>query len=174
MRKAILCGALASGMALGLAAGQARALDGASVVAGGGDDTSVVRVGLHWDWDKRWFTEGDWHVTGRWEAEVGGWDNGGGADLSITPVFQLKPNADSQPHPFFELGIGAHILTDEVLDDRDMGGEFHFGTHLGVGYRFGDDNRWELSYRFQHLSNAGIDDRNPGIEFHLLRLGYHY
>ncbi|GAB6043231.1 acyloxyacyl hydrolase [Endothiovibrio diazotrophicus] len=173
MGKAIVCGALASALVLA-ATVPARGMDGAAVTIGGGDDTELARVGLQWDWDKRWFDEGDWYVTGLWEAEAGVWSNGGGADLSFTPVFQLKPKSESAPYPFFELGIGAHLLSDEQLDNRDMGGVLHLGTHLGVGYRFGDHNRWELAYRFQHLSNAGIEDPNPGIEFHVLRLGYHY
>jgi hypothetical protein len=31
-----------------------------------------------------------------------------------------------------------------------------------------------LSYRYQHLSNAGIKQPNQGINFHLLRFQYHF
>jgi len=31
-----------------------------------------------------------------------------------------------------------------------------------------------LGYRYQHLSNLSIGDSNPGINFHLVRLGYHF
>jgi hypothetical protein len=29
-------------------------------------------------------------------------------------------------------------------------------------------------YRYQHQSNAGLGDDNPGINFHLMSLGYHF
>jgi hypothetical protein len=32
----------------------------------------------------------------------------------------------------------------------------------------------DLGYRYQHLSNAGLGDSNPGINFHLVRLAYHF
>jgi hypothetical protein len=31
-----------------------------------------------------------------------------------------------------------------------------------------------LLYRFQHLSNASLGDDNPGINFHVLHLGYRF
>ncbi len=44
---------------------------------------------------------------------------------------------------------------------------------MGVGYRF-DRKGFEIGYRFQHISNAGIKEPNDGINFHQLRLQYHY
>jgi len=184
MSKQSLCRISVSGEALGVALAmiltgatcQAQnIIDGFGMTAGDGESIGVIRLGVHKDWEKRWFADSSWFLTGRWEAELGHWGDGGSADLSITPILQLKPSsADSKSHPFLEVGIGPHILAEDDMNDKKMGGNFHFGSHVGVGYRFGDQNNWELSYRLQHLSNAGIEDKNPGVEFHLIRLGYSF
>jgi hypothetical protein len=41
-----------------------------------------------------------------------------------------------------------------------------------VGLGFGDKGRYELMYRYQHLSNADIEDPNQGINLHLVSFGY--
>lgn len=44
----------------------------------------------------------------------------------------------------------------------DLGHVVEFRSSLALGYRF--DNRSRLGLRFYHLSNAGLGDRNPGVE----------
>ena len=51
---------------------------------------------------------------------------------------------------------------------------FAFGSHVGLGARLGDNGAYELMYRYQHQSNAGLGERNPGINFHVLSLGMHF
>jgi hypothetical protein len=31
---------------------------------------------------------------------------------------------------------------------------------------------WRLSYRFQHMSNAGLSLQNPGLNMNMFSLGY--
>lgn len=69
-------------------------------------------------------------------------------------------------------GISPTVLSRSEFDAEDLGGQFHFTSHVRVGYRFTD--HWEFSYRFQHMSNAGIDEPNPGVDFHTLELGYRF
>ena len=67
----------------------------------------------------------------------------------------------------------AHILTSTSIGNRNLGTSYLFGSDVGVGYRF-DRKGFEIGYRFQHISNAGIKEPNDGINFHQLRLQYHY
>ena len=67
-----------------------------------------------------------------------------------------------------------HGYTEDGISDEDFDIPFAFGTHLGVGARFGANGRYELVYRYQHQSNAGLGDENPGINFHVVQLGYHF
>jgi hypothetical protein len=64
-------------LALGFAWGiPAYAVNGSSIEVGSGDDsTKQVRVGLRWNWDKRWSIGQSWNATGFWESQPGllGW-----------------------------------------------------------------------------------------------------
>ena len=77
--------------------------------------------------------------------------------------------------PYVELGIGAHYLTNETITQRrQFSTNFQFGDHIGAGVQFGEHDAFDIAYRLQHLSNAGIDHPNPGINFHQVRLQYHF
>ena len=39
---------------------------------------------------------------------------------------------------------------------------------------FGDKQQYDLGVRLQHLSNGGIENPNPGINFLILRFAYRY
>lgn len=47
-------------------------------------------------------------------------------------------------------------------DGKDLGHAVEFRSGLEVAYRFDDYSRLGLS--FTHISNAGLDERNPGVE----------
>lgn len=162
----------------------AYAVDGMSVTYGSADDVDMGRVGMQWDWDQSWFNEGNWELTGYWELDFGYWDGNASnatasaqsslADIGITPVFRFQQKAGAGAQPYVEIGIGAHLLTESKINDKDMSTNFQFGDHIGAGLMFGDKKEWDLSYRFQHYSNAGIDSPNPGIDFHQIKVGYRF
>ena len=127
------------------------------------------------------------HVTdkdlgGYWEANLGYWDNRSNGrtadelfDIGFTPVFRLQQNSITGLSPYAELGVGIHFLSrTSVSTQRQFGSSFQFGDHYGAGVRFGDRGRYDIGYRYQHLSNAGIKQPNQGINFHQLRLQYHF
>lgn len=166
-----------------LVSSHATAMDRAALEIGSGEE-GVTRVGaaLQWDWEKRWFEEGNWFLSGYWELSMSYWDGDSGdtgndslTEIGVTPVFRLQkyPSPDSMT-PYFELGIGAHLLSDSDIGDKEMSTNFQFGDHLAFGATFGEKQQFDISYRFQHYSNAGIESPNPGINFHLLRFGYSY
>lgn len=55
---------------------------------------------------------------------------------------------------------------------RNMGSAFQFTSHIGVAWAVAP--RFELGYRFQHMSNAGIDDDNPGLNSHMVTLAWRF
>lgn len=179
MKKKPVSVALACVLSLsGLAA--AHAVDGFGIQAGWGDEsTKQLRVNAKWDWDRKWLEGGNWYLTGYWEAALGRWDGkGDGAknvsEVAVTPVFRLL-RADRKTGPYFEAGIGAHLASAKRINrEREFGSHFNFGTHVGVGMLFGDKGRYDLGYRFQHLSNAGLSRPNDGINFHQVQLRYNY
>ena len=162
--------------------GNALAVDGASVEYGNGDAADMALVGMSWNWDKQWFTGGDWLVTGYWEASLGSWRGRSAAgnnqtitDASITPVFRLQQKNPGEFAPYAEAAIGFHLITPTfIYANRNFGSAFQFGDHIGVGARFGDRRQFDLGYRFQHLSNGGIKKPNQGISFNQIRFAYHF
>ena len=165
---------------MGLASAS-RAADGIAVEAGWGDDsTHMEQISLVRHWDRQWFADGNWYLTGYWEASVGRWHSAsaGGKDIwdiGLAPVFRLQTRASSGWRPYVEGAIGFHFISDtHVNADRDMGSAFQFGDHLGVGLVFGDKRRFDLGYRFQHLSNADIKSPNDGIDFQQIRFAYYF
>jgi hypothetical protein len=55
-----------------------------------------------------------------------------------------------------------------------LGTAFQFADMAGVGMQFGSHQQYQAGYRFQHISNGGIKEPNPGINFHQLYLQYNF
>ncbi|WKB52917.1 acyloxyacyl hydrolase [Eleftheria terrae] len=145
-------------------------------------DTTAATVGLIWPWQRSWpWAGGQW--SGYWEAAVGRWSTdgvNGGRDRSwvtqvgLTPVFRWRGEAGHSPW-FFEGGIGLTVVTPIYRSgSKRFSTGFNFGDHLAVGRNFGDDQRHELSLRYQHFSNGGIKHPNPGEDFIQLRYAFSF
>jgi lipid A 3-O-deacylase len=161
--------------AIGVAVEYARSDDRPHAVERGG-------IALQWPWASRWNVFESWFLGGYTEASFSYWDGekrrGGSAslgDFGLTPVLRLERQEPIiGTLPYVEFGVGIHGLTNTRVGDKNLDIPFTFGEYLGGGLRFGDQGRFELGYRFQHLSNAGLGDPNPGINFHIFRLGYYF
>lgn len=161
-------------------------IDGLSLSYGGdsdGNDTNLLRAGLQNKWQRTWFNGGAWYVGGYWDAELAYMksdlresENDELFDLSLTPVFRVQRDAglSSGVSPFAEAGIGAHLLSETRLGDRAFSTALQLGSVLSLGLGFGDNGQYELSYRFQRISNIGIKQPNDGMDLHLLRFGYSF
>ena len=177
---------MVAALALLMVAPAARAVDGVSVEYGDSDSSNVrvhlYRIGVQWKWEKKFIEMGGWHVGGYWDASLGYWDNQSAArtsnsitDIGLTPVFRLQQDKAAGLSPYAELGVGVHFLSRTSINtQRQFGSSFQFGDHIGAGVRFGDRGQYDLGYRYQHLSNAGIKQPNQGIGYHQLRLQYHF
>ena len=168
------------------ASSAAHAIDGFSVLYGHSDSSNVNvnmgRVGVQWDWNKKWLEMGNWHVGGYWESDFGYWSNNSTnrthaniIDAGFTPVFRFQQTTRSSIAPYAELGVGLHFLSATSLNNqRQFGSSFEFGDHVGAGVRFGDKGKYDLGYRYQHFSNAGIKKPNQGVNYNEIRLQYHF
>jgi hypothetical protein len=169
-----------------LAVPHARALDGMSLELGSSDSSNASvdlgRIGVQWDWSRRWALGGNWHIGGYWDLSFGYWDNDSRNrskksiyDLGFTPTFRLEQTNPGQVSPYVEAAIGLHYLSkSSVGSERRFGTRFQFGDHIGLGLRFGPRHAFDIGYRYQHLSNAGIKQPNQGINFHQVRMQYHF
>lgn len=109
-----------------------------------------------------------------------GWNLGTAAELDLSllqhddeEVVAGSLSADlilSSPKNRFYLlsGIGAGVLEDEVLGDIDYGGPVFFLFHAGAGLRL---TPWlSLGYRYSHMSNGSIYDKNPSLNLNMVEL----
>lgn len=62
------------------------------------------------------------------------------------------------------LGSAPTLLGRNHLGGRNMGCAFQFTSHVGLMWEV--IPKWELGYRIQHISNAGIGSDNPGLNSH--------
>ena len=146
----------------------ALAADSVSAELGiGSHKVTLWRVGAQWDQHPSWLEGTRWRTY--WDLSAGSWhgDLGTVHDVGLTPVFRY---ARAERGLFYEGAIGFHVLSDShISTDLGLSTRFQFGDHLGAGYRNG---HYDWSVRLQHLSNGGMRNPNPGINFLELRIQY--
>lgn len=174
--------ALICGLSL-LAAKPARAAESSGwrpevgfVQLGRAQETRATVFGLVWPWEKTWrMGGGQW--SGYWELALGRWSTPGldGRDrawvtqFGITPVFRFRPRA-GQSRWFFEAGVGLTVMSPIYRSpSKRFSTAFNFGDHLAIGRNFGEGGQHEVSLRYQHFSNGGVEHPNPGEDFVQLR-----
>ncbi len=148
-----------------------------SLDAGSDRTTDHLRLGLGADWQEAVFETDSWEVSGRLEGSLHYWsstlenpENKSGYIIGITPVFHYQPKNFTYT-PFIEMGGGPHLLSDITIENDYKSTQFQFGSIFGLGVKNQD---FEISYRYLHISNAGIEMPNPGTDFHNIHVGYHF
>ena len=150
----------------GATVAQAAQLTGAVGITSQSDMT--YRLGLSFDWDKRWLQSSVGHVTGYWDAGYTYWESGkysGAHSLSFAPVFVYE-FGESGYVPFIEAGIGVSAFSKTHVGDQDLGSSFNFEDRIGFGVKLPGQQR--VGIRAIHYSNAGIKEPNDGIESYSL------
>ncbi|GJL77102.1 MAG: lipid A 3-O-deacylase [Nitrospinaceae bacterium] len=97
--------------------------------------------------------------------------------LGASPLlFQYKfldPKRRWAPNVLIGAGV-SHTNWDEVAD-RELGGSFQFLLHGGVGLEYFLDNwSYSINYRMLHISNAGTQNPNIGLNGHTFALGIQF
>jgi hypothetical protein len=169
--------------ALGLASAAAQADRFGVQIAGGvaNHDIKKFDLGAVWDPGINWWEIGGFHFTLLGEGHVSYWhtteDNAVHPsiwEVGITPVVRFVKSA-GYFRPFIEAGIGVRLLSHaRITEDLTVSTAFQFADMVGVGMVFGEKQNYEAGFRFQHVSNAGIKDPNPGINFSQLYLQYNF
>lgn len=92
----------------------------------------------------------------------------------FTPFVGVMATTDAATYGYAGVGIDIFFGPRVVLtpnfavglygdgDGKDLGHAVEFRSGLELAYRFDDYSRLGLS--FTHISNAGLDERNPGVE----------
>lgn len=68
-----------------------------------------------------------------------------------------------------EIGISPAYLSEDRYGREDLSGHIQFLTHGGVHLRI--LRSLSIGYEFQHISNADIQQPNPGLNVHNIQVG---
>ncbi|MGF6767914.1 lipid A 3-O-deacylase [Paraburkholderia sp. GAS199] len=152
-------------------------------IAGGVADHDVRKadIGMVWDPGLSWWELGGFHFTVVGEAHAAYWDirESGAAhpniwEFGLTPVFRFIKSS-GWIRPYIEAGVGVRLLSHvRETNDRTFSSSFQFADMVGVGAVLGERQSYAVGFRFQHLSNAGIEHPNPGINFSEVYLQYNF
>ncbi|CAB3798970.1 Lipid A deacylase PagL [Paraburkholderia ultramafica] len=95
-------------------------------------------------------------------------------EIGVTPVIRFIKAAGSI-RPFVEVGAGIRLLSSPRISSTfTLSTAFQFANMAGLGAQFGSRQQYLAGYRFQHISNGGIKEPNPGINFSQLYLQYNF
>jgi hypothetical protein len=135
-----------------------------------GDFHSVeafLNLDLPWNWD----LGHEWKLKSRSDASAGylGESSLGAAIITLGPSLELGRN---QLPLSLEGGVSPAYISRSEFDTKNFGINFQFISHAGLNFDI--SNRIRIGYRFQHMSNAGFSDRNPGLNLHLFGIGYRF
>jgi hypothetical protein len=151
--------------------------------AGGGhglngvrSDTGVFNLGGRYGWVLTG-PHGPGFLRGRFEYAVDAvpvfivfQPNNTAYGAAIDP-FALKWNFDTRSRivPYVDLGGGALFTNQDVPINASR---INFTTSGALGFHvIGSRYNWSAEVRFMHISNAGLEAENPGINTLQLRLG---
>lgn len=148
-----------------------------SIDIGADRTTEQARISLGADWKEPVYDAESWQVIGRLEGSLHKWwstldnpKNSEGYIFGITPVFHYQPK-HMKFTPFIEMGGGPHLLSNIIIENEYKSTQFQFGSIFGLGIKH---KQLEVSYRYLHISNAGIEMPNPGTDFHSLHVAYSF
>jgi hypothetical protein len=70
------------------------------------------------------------------------------------------------------MGINPTVISKHEFGDEDLGGPIEFTSHIGLNLNIA--RHFTIGYRLQHMSNAVIYDANPGLNLHMIEMGYRF
>jgi lipid A 3-O-deacylase len=122
-----------------------------------------VNLPWHWSLGRRWnlksrldFSAG-WLGDSTYNAALG----------SLGPTLVLR--REGLPLSF-EGGSSPTGLSRYQFENKDLGTQFQFTSHVGLN--FDVTKRIQITYRFHHISNAGLSSSNPGLNMHLFGISF--
>ena len=128
---------------------------------------AYVDWNLPWQWDlgKKWALESRLDLSA-------GWLGNSRANAALATLGPLLAVGREGFPISVEGGAGVTVLSRSDFDTKDFGDPAQFTSHIGFYWDIA--KHWRANYRFQHMSNAGISQSNPGINLHVLAFSYRF
>lgn len=120
-------------------------------------------------WALRWAE--DWRLQTRFDFAAG-WLGGHSENAFVGsggPTLELS--YDKFPLTL-EGGSGPTYISRYEFGRTDLGSLAQFTSHAQINWNISD--HFQILYRFQHMSNAGLSSHNPGLNLHMFGIGYRF
>ncbi|MEY2428504.1 MAG: hypothetical protein QOJ40_1389 [Verrucomicrobiota bacterium] len=116
-----------------------------------------------------WTLFDNWPLQSRLDASLG-WLGRDRADAVLATLGPTLVVRYKELPLSLEGGASVTGLSRDVFGTKDLGSMFQFTSHIGLNWNFAE--RFRAGYRFQHMSNAGISEPNPGLNLHVVAVSY--
>ncbi len=100
--------------------------------------------------------------------------NNASAIVSAGPSYRWHMNKSDKSKWFVDFGVHPTWVSQSRFEGKNLGGKVFFTSHLGFGVYLGRQRTTSLLLRYQHTSNAGLDDNNPGVDMLGLAFSYNF
>ena len=70
------------------------------------------------------------------------------------------------------MGINPTVISKHKFGDENLGGPIQFTSHIGLNFIF--KHHYSIGYRLQHMSNGVLYEHNPGVNMHMIEVGYRF
>jgi hypothetical protein len=124
-----------------------------------------------WNLPWAWKPAEHWRLQSRLEVTAGE-IFGPGPDAFVGTVGPTLSLGHVRFPVALEIGVSPTMLSRQEIGQTDFGCLFQFTSHAGLNWDIGEHFR--IGYRFQHMSDAGITDHNPGLNLHVFSASYRF
>jgi hypothetical protein len=94
--------------------------------------------------------------------------------VSFGPTYRFNMKKSEPGRWFMEIGSHPTYVSKSQFGGKPLGGNFFFTSYLGLGAYLDRQRKTCLQLRYQHTSNAGLSDTNPGVDMLGLTFSYHF
>lgn len=119
----------------------------------------------HWRWDCGW-------AMGTHLEANAGILSGGGTSAFVGSVGPGLYISGLEERVEITMGINPTIISRHKFGDENLGGPVQFTSYIGLDLNLADHFR--LGYRLQHMSNGVLYEHNPGLNTHMIAVGYRF
>jgi hypothetical protein len=126
---------------------------------------ATVNLPWYWKLGNQW--QLGTFLEGNAGALVGGGDTG--LVVSLGGGFYLDGFEDTIE---ISAGFNPTYISQSDYGDEDFGGPIQFTSYLNINFII--KKHFSIGYRLQHMSNAGLYGNNPGVNLHMISLGYRF
>jgi lipid A 3-O-deacylase len=95
--------------------------------------------------------------------------NGGGFVGTLGPVVELQLGKFPVE---LEGGSSPSLLSRNNFGRLNFGDRFQFTSHIGIQWEI--TKHYTIGWRYQHMSNAGIAEPNPGLNMEMFSASYSF